>query len=70
MKFSGVALAAMLAQLFLGKIAFLAGASLLLSKLALIFSIFVSFFFLLSSVVLRGQIEFELLGAFCSSHLP
>lgn len=41
MKFSGIALAAMLAQLFLGKIAFLAGVSLLLSKIALLFSIFV-----------------------------
>lgn len=42
MKFSGIALVAMLAQFFLGKIAFLAGASFLLSKLALLFSIFVS----------------------------
>lgn len=40
-KFGGVALIAMVAQLFMGKIAFLAGASLLISKLALIFSIFV-----------------------------
>lgn len=42
MKFSGIALVAMFAQFFLGKIAFLAGASFLLSKLALLFSIFVS----------------------------
>lgn len=40
---SGIALIAMLAQFFLSKITFLAGAALLLSKLALIFSIFVSF---------------------------
>lgn len=45
MKFSGIALIAMVAQLFMGKIAFLAGASFLLSKLALLFSIFVSLWF-------------------------
>lgn len=35
---SGFALVAMLAQMFLGKIAFLAAAALMLSKIALLFS--------------------------------
>lgn len=37
----GFTLIAMMAQLFLGKIAFLAGAALLLSKISLLFSIVV-----------------------------
>lgn len=41
MMFGGITLIAMMAQLFLGKIAFLAGASLLLSKIALLFSVVV-----------------------------
>lgn len=40
-------LIAMFAQLFLGKIAFLAGAALLLSKISLLFSIVVGLFCLL-----------------------
>lgn len=41
-----VTVIAMVAQLFLSKIAFLAGAALLLSKISLLFSIVVGLFFL------------------------
>lgn len=38
MMMSGVAVMAMLAQMFLGKVAFLAGSALLIAKIALLFS--------------------------------
>lgn len=44
---SGIAVVAMLAQMFLGKIAFLAAAALLLSKIALMFSAVVRIHYIL-----------------------
>jgi hypothetical protein len=44
MMMSGIAIMAMMAQMFLGKIAFMAGAALLIAKIALLFSTLVKFY--------------------------
>ena len=53
MMMSGVAVMAMLAQMFLGKVAFLAGSALLIAKIALLFSTLVKSLFIKFRILIQ-----------------